>query len=159
MQLKLTNTEGEYDFSKWVVDLSGLRFRVSYTDRYGQPGQETQGDRKEAGRNIVLSYSVNSETDAGYIVDAETLYAALRAEVAPFFLVDEDNNRRLEVSPDTLDLNARPGTGNRFGKSTCGSAEDCAFALGARLWLPEGDPIRHLGIPGRATKGVILVLS
>ena len=48
-------------------------------------------------------------------------------------------------------------TGNRFGKSTCGSAEDCAFALGARLWLPEGDPIRHLGIPRRATKGVILV--
>ena len=110
MQLKLTNSEGEYDFSKWAVDLSGLRFRVSYTDRYGQPGQETQGDRKEAGRNIVLSYSVDSETDAGYIVDAETLYAALRAEVAPFFLVDEDNNRRLEVSPDTLDLNPRPGT-------------------------------------------------
>ena len=48
-------------------------------------------------------------------------------------------------------------TGNRFGKSTCGSAEDCAFALSARLWLPEGDPIRHLGIPRRATKGVILV--
>ena len=48
-------------------------------------------------------------------------------------------------------------TGNRFGRSTCGSAEDCAFALGARLWLPEGDPIRHLGIPRRATKGVILV--
>ena len=48
-------------------------------------------------------------------------------------------------------------TGNRFGKSTCGSAEDCSFALGARLWLPENDPIRHQGIPRRATKGVILV--
>ena len=48
-------------------------------------------------------------------------------------------------------------TGNRFGKSTCGAAEDCAFALGARLWLPESDPMRHLGIPRRATKGVILV--
>lgn len=48
-------------------------------------------------------------------------------------------------------------TGNRFGKSTCGAAEDCAFALGARLWLPENDPVRHLGIPRRSTKGVILV--
>lgn len=48
-------------------------------------------------------------------------------------------------------------TGNRFGKSTCGSAEDCAFALGGRLWLPESDPNRYLGIPKRATKGVILV--
>ena len=48
-------------------------------------------------------------------------------------------------------------TGNRFGKSTCGSAEDCSFALGARLWLDKDDPMRHLGIPRRATKGVILV--
>lgn len=48
-------------------------------------------------------------------------------------------------------------TGNRFGKSTCGAAEDVAFALGARLWLPESSPVRKLGIPSRATKGVILV--
>jgi len=48
-------------------------------------------------------------------------------------------------------------TGNRFGKSTCGAAEDCAYALGARLWLNENDPIRQQGIPRRATKGVILV--
>lgn len=48
-------------------------------------------------------------------------------------------------------------TGNRFGKSTCGAAEDVAFALGARLWLPESDPVRQLGIPRRSTKGLILV--
>lgn len=48
-------------------------------------------------------------------------------------------------------------TGNRFGKSTCGAAEDVAFALGARLWLPEGDPLRQVGIPRKSTKGLILV--
>lgn len=47
-------------------------------------------------------------------------------------------------------------TGNRFGKSTCGAAEDCAFALGARLWLPKDDPNRTLGIPQRSSTGVIL---
>jgi hypothetical protein len=117
MNLVLTNSEGEYDFSKWAVDLSGLRFRVSYTDRYGQPGQAPQGDRKESGRNIVLTYSVDGETDAAFISDAEALYAALRAEVAPFYLVDDDNGRRLEVSPDSLDLNPKAGTELRYASA------------------------------------------
>jgi hypothetical protein len=48
-------------------------------------------------------------------------------------------------------------TGNRFGKSDMGAAEDCAFALGERPWLPTTDPARYAGIPLRATKGVIIV--
>jgi hypothetical protein len=37
--------------------------------------------------------------------------------------------------------------GNRFGKSECGCAEDCAWLRGARLWLPDGDADRAGGIP------------
>ena len=48
-------------------------------------------------------------------------------------------------------------TGNRFGKSTCGAAEDCAWALGQRIWYPVGHPNRTLGIPSRSTKGLIIV--
>lgn len=48
-------------------------------------------------------------------------------------------------------------TGNRFGKSDMGAAEDCAFALGYRPWYPEGDPARSLGIPRHSTKGCIIV--
>lgn len=48
-------------------------------------------------------------------------------------------------------------TGNRFGKSTLGAAEDCAWAIGERVWYPEGDPRRTAGIPKRATKGLIIV--
>lgn len=48
-------------------------------------------------------------------------------------------------------------TGNRFGKSDMGAAEDCAFALGYRPWYPEGDPARYAGIPKHSTKGVIIV--
>ncbi len=47
-------------------------------------------------------------------------------------------------------------TGNRFGKSEMGAAEDVAFALGFRPWIAEGDPLRTLGIPPHPTKGLIV---
>lgn len=65
-------------------------------------------------------------------------------------------------------------TGNRFGKSEMGAAEDVAFALGYRPWIPEGVtlrtlgmtegvdreywdvPLRTLGIPSHPTKGLIV---
>lgn len=47
-------------------------------------------------------------------------------------------------------------TGNRFGKSEMGSAEDISFALGYRPWFPEGDPRRTAGIPPHETKGLIV---
>lgn len=48
-------------------------------------------------------------------------------------------------------------TGNRFGKSTMGAAEDLAWCLGERTWYPEGDPGRTVGLPTHPVKGVILV--
>ena len=47
-------------------------------------------------------------------------------------------------------------TGNRFGKSEMGAAEDVAFALGYRPWIPEGDSLRTLGIPSHPTKGLVV---
>lgn len=65
-------------------------------------------------------------------------------------------------------------TGNRFGKSEMGAAEDVAYALGYRPWVPEGltlrglgrtadapewawdVPLRTMGIPQHATKGLIV---
>lgn len=47
-------------------------------------------------------------------------------------------------------------TGNRFGKSEMGAAEDISFALGYRPWIPEGNPLRTLGIPPYPTKGLII---
>lgn len=47
--------------------------------------------------------------------------------------------------------------GNRFGKSDCGCAEDCAQALLYRPWIKEGDPARIIGIPQRPQK--ILVVT
>lgn len=64
-------------------------------------------------------------------------------------------------------------TGNRFGKSEMGAAEDVAYAIGYRPWIPEGvthrtlgtpdipeefldTPLRVLGIPPNPTKGLIV---
>ena len=48
-------------------------------------------------------------------------------------------------------------TGNRWGKSTAGAAEDIAWCMGERIWYPEGDPRRTVGIPERSVKGVLIV--
>lgn len=47
-------------------------------------------------------------------------------------------------------------TGNRFGKSDMGAAEDVAWALGERPWYDEDDPARYEGIPERPTKGLVI---
>lgn len=47
--------------------------------------------------------------------------------------------------------------GNRFGKTTIGTVEDCCWALGERPFFPVGHPLRRLGIPVHGVK--ILVLS
>lgn len=58
---------------------------------------------------------------------------------------------------EAADYHYRYGrTGNRFGKSEMGAAEDVSFALGYRPWLPVGDPNRTRGIPNHATKGLIV---
>jgi len=47
-------------------------------------------------------------------------------------------------------------TGNRFGKSTMGCAEDCAWLRGERPWLAESDPGRKSGIPQHPVKGLVI---
>jgi hypothetical protein len=47
-------------------------------------------------------------------------------------------------------------TGNRFGKSEMGAAEDVSFALGFRPWLAKEDPGRTKGIPPFPVKGLII---
>jgi hypothetical protein len=47
-------------------------------------------------------------------------------------------------------------TGNRFGKSTMGCAEDAAWLRGERVWYPVGDVARTSGIPIHTVKGLII---
>lgn len=47
-------------------------------------------------------------------------------------------------------------TGNRFGKSEMGAAEDVAWALGERPWYSKDDPARYAGIPKKSNKILVL---
>lgn len=118
MNLTLTNSggtgENSYDFHKWTADLSGMRFRTSYLDRFGKPGYEKQGDGNETLRTLTLSYGLSGENDTSFIADTDELYAALRKDLAPFYIEDSDNERRLLVSVDELDLTPKAGTELRF---------------------------------------------
>jgi hypothetical protein len=48
-------------------------------------------------------------------------------------------------------------TGNRWGKSQCGSYEDVSMCIGERLCFDEKDPLRYVGIPRRPLKGLVIV--
>lgn len=47
-------------------------------------------------------------------------------------------------------------SGNRFGKSTAGTVEDCCWLIGYRPFFPEGHPLRTKGIPSHGVKGLVL---
>lgn len=47
-------------------------------------------------------------------------------------------------------------TGNRFGKSEMGAAEDLSFARGERVWYAKDDPARTVGIPQHPNKILIV---
>jgi hypothetical protein len=49
--------------------------------------------------------------------------------------------------------------GNRFGKSTMGTAEDTAWIVGERLWLPKSDPVRTLGIPQGHIRKILVITT
>lgn len=79
----------------------------------------------------------------------------LRYENGIFFYVPHAKQNLFHCASEYLNRYVR--TGNRFGKTTMGLAEDIAWARGERVWYPKGDPRRTLGIPAHSTKGVIFV--
>ncbi len=81
----------------------------------------------------------------------------LRAENAIDFYEPHEKQVRFHSAAGFHYRYAR--TGNRFGKSEMGGAEDVAFALGYRPWINENDPLRTLGIPKHPTKGLIVSID
>lgn len=49
--------------------------------------------------------------------------------------------------------------GNRFGKTTLGCAEDCAWLYGERVWYAKDDEARTAGIPRRPVKGLVIAID
>ncbi len=87
-------------------------------------------------------------------LDLEKRRLALRVENQIYFYTPHEKQQQFHQAASFHYRYAR--TGNRFGKSEMGAAEDIAFALGYRPWIVEGDPGRTLGIPTHPTKGLIV---
>ena len=119
MNLKIVNADAaEYSLTEWTNDLSGLKFRNTYQDRFGKSGVQKQGDGQESSRTFSVSYALTAETDTTYIAGADALYAVIRPDLAPLYIHDTDNSRRLAVALNDLDLNPKPGTEMRFTAAT-----------------------------------------
>lgn len=102
----------------------------------------------------------------------EQRQAELRRENGILFYTPHDKQNQFHYAGWIRRRYAR--TGNRFGKSEMGAAEDVAFALGYRPWIAEGITLRtlgltdnvpeefwdvelrYLGIPKHSTKGLIV---
>lgn len=102
----------------------------------------------------------------------EQRQAELRRENGILFYTPHDKQNQFHYAGWIRRRYAR--TGNRFGKSEMGAAEDVAFALGYRPWIAEGITLRtlgltdnvppefwdvelrYLGIPRHSTKGLIV---
>src|SRR5438093_10739744 len=76
---------------------------------------------------------------------------AIKRDGLPFYLphAKQDSFHR------SVALRRGAFTGNRFGKSTMGIAEDCAWVRGERPWYPVTDPARTSGLPCHPVKGQI----
>lgn len=81
----------------------------------------------------------------------------LRQDNAIFFYEPHAKQGQFHSAADFHYRYAR--TGNRFGKSEMGGAEDVAFAMGFRPWLLDDDPLRKLGIPKHPTKGLVVSID
>jgi hypothetical protein len=83
----------------------------------------------------------------------DTKLRAIRADGLPFYKPHEKQDRFHRSGAK------RRGafTGNRFGKSTMGCAEDSAWLRGERPWYSLNDPARRSAIPQRPVKGLIVV--
>jgi hypothetical protein len=77
---------------------------------------------------------------------------AIKRDGLPFYLPHDKQNSFHRSTA----LRRGAFTGNRFGKSTMGIAEDCAWLRGERPWYRESDPARTSGIPRHPVKGLVV---
>lgn len=94
---------------------------------------------------------------------AEELKRGVELKTKQFELLKEHKLRYFIPQPkqmgffENADKKRRVGLcGNRFGKSTMGTAEDCSWLMGERPFFPKGHPLRRKGIPERGVKILLI---
>lgn len=98
MRLKLVNSESEYILSKnFIPSISSYKRRTGVQKRYGKDGGVPTGDQMADTRDITLQYQPIADNDSTYIDVVNEIIGFFRIDLAPFYLVDTDNDRRTEI--------------------------------------------------------------
>ncbi len=117
MKLELRNDDGEVlDLAtplKWMANEPPLTRRVGLQQRFGKPGGFITGDRRAGTRRITLQSDITGENDPAYLLQLADIVKIFEPRVAPYFLVDTDNDRRAEVELDSITPQAVRGTERR----------------------------------------------
>lgn len=119
MRLKLVNSESEYILSKnFIPTISAYKRRTGVQKRYGKDGGVPTGDQMADTRDITLQYQPVADDDSTYIDTVNEIIGFFRQDLAPFYLVDTDNDRRTEIILNSATDEAQTeGLEYRIGKN------------------------------------------
>lgn len=120
MRLKLVNAESEYILSRnFIPTISAYKRRTGVQKRYGKDGGVATGDQMADSRDITLQYQPVADDDLTYIDTVNEIIGFFRQDLAPFYLVDTDNDRRTEIILNSAtDDPDKEGLEYRVGKNT-----------------------------------------
>jgi hypothetical protein len=117
MILKLTSAESELTLDeRFKINIGSYKVRVGIQPRYGRPGGVLTGDKHIDPRQITLTFTVAEEDDQSYIEIFNDLAGFFQEQAAPFYLVDTENSRRIEVSIAELANSFSQGLEYRVGQ-------------------------------------------
>lgn len=114
MKLEIQNSSGGDNFPipNYRFSEGSLNRRIGAEERFGKHGAFLSGDRKWKARKTSLIGDINAKTDAEFIAEAAKLVEILDERFNPYFIVDTENNRRIEFDLDVLN----PGGGEALTK-------------------------------------------
>jgi len=97
MNLKIINSDTELIISDWMLSEPALERRLGIQERFAKPGGYITGDRETKARNFSVERDIASMTDSEYTSFMSSLVNVFDKTKTPFFLVDTDNDRRVEI--------------------------------------------------------------
>lgn len=130
MKLKIVNSNNdELLIPLFKLAESSLSRRIGLSQRFGKHGGFITGDRKYSGRKSVLIGNIHAikgiSNDSEFINQYKELIEILDERFNPYFLIDTDNNRRIEFDFD------------RFAPSTSPGLEKISSEFRLQLIFPE----------------------
>jgi hypothetical protein len=130
LQLLFRNNTEDLELSSYFrPSISSYNRRVGIQKRFANDGGKITGDENVDPRTITIRYEPVFTNDTAYLNLLNTIIGFFRVELAPFYLVDTDNNRRTEIRLTNATDNAHnEGNELKIGKN------DLVFKMVNSYW-------------------------